>query len=544
MGAVCSKQYWKFRQEPAVRYRPSMSAGQYEMDPESGEPVILEEEYMATVEDKPWVELKQLENIRIHPAADWTDPVQTSPYLIDMVPMYVGEVKERMLRLNTKTGQPVWFTLTDAQIQECVSSQYDTTRMQRDPNRTDKYDPQNVQPLSEYDIVWAHENFFRRKGKEFVFWTLGTRYMLTEPRLLSSVYHQTFRPYHMGVCVLEAHRIYPSGVGQLGQAIQSELNENASQRADNVKLVLNKRYLVKRGSQVDTKSLNWNVPGGVTFVGSIGGPKGPDVFPLEFGDVTKSAYLEQDRLNVDFDEIVGMWSASTINTNRNLGETVGGMQMLKGGTNLITEYTLRVFAETWVEPVLRQLLKLEQTLESDVAILGIAAQRAQILQKYGVDKITDELLDNELTLKVNVGMSATDPVTKVQTFMIGIRTMIELLGAVPPGTLDLKEIGAEIFGRLGYKDGARFWTDAARTDPEKAMLMQRLDELEALLRQLQGEVEDKTQDRQVRLQLASMKESANDRRKVAELATRLKEKRMDLLNPVVGEKRGSEKRGK
>jgi hypothetical protein len=41
--------------------------------------------------------------------------------------------------------------------------------------------------------------------------------------------------------------------------------------------------------------------------------------------------------------------------------------------------------------------------------LGWPASKAQLMQKYGINQITDELLNQSLTARVNVGMGATDP---------------------------------------------------------------------------------------------------------------------------------------
>jgi hypothetical protein len=62
--------------------------------------------------------------------------------------------------------------------------------------------------------------------------------------------------------------------------------------------VLNKRYLVARGRQVDLRSLTRNIAGSVTLVNDIE----KDVKELEFSDVTSASYKEQENLNLDFDE--------------------------------------------------------------------------------------------------------------------------------------------------------------------------------------------------------------------------------------------------
>jgi hypothetical protein len=211
-----------------------------------------------------------------------------------------------------------------------------------------------------------------------------------------------------------------------------------------------------------------------------------------------------------------------------MNETVGGMEMLRGGVNSLIEYLLKTFTETWVEPVFRQLIKLEQAYETDQVILQIAASRAQIYQQYGFDQITDDLLNQELTTTVNVGMGATDPMARLERFLFAIRTMKEIMVEPVPG-MNVQEVGQEIFARLGYKNGERFFTlDQEQEDPRVAQLME-------AVQQLQAALEDKNADRQVKLTETQMKEYGQNQRKAADLLTAAAMKEADLMNPVVGE---------
>jgi len=311
-------------------------------------------------------------------------------------------------------------------------------------------------------------------------------------------------------------------VGQLGEGTQREINEVANQRLDNVKLVLNKRWLARRGSNVDLQSITRNVAGSVTLADNL-----DDVRPVEFNDVTGSSYQEQDRLNVDFDELVGTFSASTIQTNRRMNETVGGMAMLRGGVNSLVEYVLRTFAETWVEPVLRQLVKLEQAYETDEVVLGLAAERAQLFQKYGVNEITDELLNQELTVSVNVGMGATDPLTKMQNFGQALNMIGQFMATPAAMILDPMEVSKEIFGRLGYKDGQRFFQQQGQPgqpgqpgaqDPEKQQMAQAIQQMQQELQKKQQQLADKSADRQAKMAETQFNQENENKRFSAQLA--------------------------
>ena len=57
-----------------------------------------------------------------------------------------------------------------------------------------------------------------------------------------------------------------------------------------------------------------------------------DVRVIDTRDVTGSAYAEQDRINMDFDELQGNFSISTIQGARSLNETVGGMSLMASNT--------------------------------------------------------------------------------------------------------------------------------------------------------------------------------------------------------------------
>ena len=485
------------------------------------------------LKDEPTIEILPIENVRIAPGAKWTDPVNSSPYLIRMIPMYILDVKAKMQQEDPKTGKPKWKKLDDAELKTANSVRFDSTQMTREGDREDKYDSDSTEELSDYDIVWVHQNFMRIDGgTDVVYYTLGTKYILTDPVPIEELYFHGERPVVIGCGVIETHKIFSSGVGQLGENVQKEINEVANQRLDNVKLVLNKRYFVKRGSQVDLKSIVRNVPAGVTLVTDVNA----DVKPVDFSDVTSSSYNEQDRLNVDYDEVVGAFSSSTIQSNRKLNETVGGMSMLKGTVNNLVEYLIRTFSETWVEPVIRQLVKLEQKYETDEVILALAAQKAGIMQKYDIDEITDELLNQELTTTVNVGMGATDPVMKITNFMLGVHTIMEILKGDEQKVFNIQEIAKEVFGRIGYKDGARFFIDRMNEqDPEKMQMSEMMQQMQQMIQELQGQLQEKQSEQDTKLTLGEMKEEGQDRRTAAKLDTDVALKQLDLLNPVVGE---------
>jgi hypothetical protein len=291
--------------------------------------------------------------------------------------------------------------------------------------------------------------------------------------------------------MLETHKLYTSSVGQLGKGLQDEANEVANQRIDNVKFVLNKKWFIKRGKDVDISGLVRNVPGGVV---SMDDPE-KDVREITWPDVTQSAYEEQSRIDNDLNELLGNFSPAQVMADHGINGPARNMQLLSQSSGTLVEYMLLTYVVTFVEPVLRQIMLLEQEYETDQVILDIAVGNSKIFQRFGIDKITDELLENEMTLKVNVGMGATDPGMKLQRFMSGVTSYANIAKLAPPG-LNMEEVGKEVFGHMGYAAAKRFFTNE---NPEVAALQQKLKEMEGLMQQLQAKANDKMAGHKVKI---------------------------------------------
>lgn len=481
-GSVISHQYWEYKEERKKRVEELTDESGNVILNEDGTPAVTEVEGKVVVKDCPYIRLIAAENLRIDAASDWNDPIGTSPYVIEVIPMYLQDVIEKMSEVDVKTGEPKWKTLTkDELLESTKQNEFDSTRQARQGKQQDPTS-QSRQDISEFTTIFIHKNIIRKEGKDWLFYTAGTRYLLTSPKALTEIYphlRDGERPYVMGSSMIEAHRVHPSSLVELTQDLQTAANDIANQRFDNVQLVLNKRYHIRRSANIDINALKRSVPGGSVMMDD----PVQDVQIVNTPDVTASSYEEQDRLNVDFDDIAGTFSQATVQTNRNMNETVGGMEMLSSDANAQIEYMIRTFAETWVEPVLRQLIRLEQYYETDDVILEVAVNKAaeeggigaEIFQRFMGDD-ADDLLRNEVTIGVNVGIGATDPVKKIERLLIGIRT----LGDVNPDIiayLNQNEITKEVFGALGYKDSTRFIEEKEGT---------MLGEMQGRLEQMEG----------------------------------------------------------
>lgn len=470
-GAVCSYQYWEYEQTPEGK----------------------------KTKDKPCIELRPIENIRLDAGASWLDPVNSSPYFCDIIPMYVCDVMSMMKNVDQKTGAPKWKSFDEQTIAKARPDLMDTTRKARLGNKEDPQDMEN--PIKSFDIVWVMRWFMRDGGTDMTYYTLGTQELLTTPKPLEEVYFHGKRPYVIGYAVLETHKALKTGLPMLTKPLQMESTEIANQRLDNVKFVLNKRWIVARGRQVDVQSLVRNVPGGVTLATD---PRN-DVQESSWPDVTSSSYVEQDRLNSDFDELAGNFSPSTKVANNAVNDTLGGSKLAAAGAGLMTEYLLHTINVTWWQKVLRQLAMLEQYYETDDIVLAVCANKAKLFPRFGISNITDMMLMNEVTVSVN--MATGDPGQRLQKFLAATNAAMQLRMNPAPGA-NINEITKEIYCNAGYRDGERFFS--GNQDPALMKAMQ-------AIQQLQGQVQGKQMELQARLQETQMRLQSDQQIKGAQL---------------------------
>ena len=504
-GVCVSHQYWEY-EEQEESYLNVDNQNRPVMD-EEGKPVVTNQK--TSIKDKPIIEMVSPENIRIDPASDWSDPIESSPYVIQLIPMYVQDVRQKMIE-----GE--WI---DIPVGELLASETDeednTTRMIRDEHREDRLDNDaGYGDIDSYKIVWVHKNIVKKEGIDWCYFTAGVDAMLTEPKPLQEMYpwlRNGERPYVMGYTNVESHRIYPAGTVELTQELQAAANDIWNQRFDNVRLAMNKRYHIRRDRNIDLDALFRSVPGGAVEMDD----PDTDVRVIDTRDVTGSAYAEQDRINMDFDELQGNFSTSTVQGARSLNETVGGMSLMASNSGTVTEYVLRTFSETWVERVLKQLMRLEQYYETDAVILELAGDAAaQVNDQF--QGAVDDLLKYEVLLKVNVGISATDPLRKVQNLVSGIQMLGELPGFAE--SLNVQEVVKEVFSQLGYKDGERFVN--MEEDPRVAEMAAQLEQMQMYIESEQGKLQNRLQVEQMKqqgnLEAANIKHGAEIRMKEME----------------------------
>lgn len=453
--------------------------------------------------DRPDVTLLPPENYRFHPASDWRDVVNTSPYFVILWPMYVKDVRAKMdkppkleVEAEDASQMPeveeieaaespvegeeeaakgkVWRYYPDSQIKS-AGMPVDTIRQAREKGT----DSKESQSISDFDIVWVHQNFMEIDGVDVCFYTLGTEHLLSDPVPVTEKYPQG-RPVVVGFSIVEAHKAYKPSVATLTRDTQTEINHVANLRIDATKIGLRPPMLVKRGAQVDLRALTRRGQGTNVLVSDTNS----DVKPMMQDTATVASYQEQDRLNLDFDDIAGAFSGSSVASNRKLNETVGGMNLLSSNANAVSEYQLRTINETWVEGVLRQIIMLEQHYETDPVVLMYAAKQADIEIPPNTPinaVISDEFMKKDVILNVSIGTGSANPQTQLERFVYGISSLAKFTPQALE-KINSEEVVKELFGKLGYKDGTRFFNFAEEgQDPEKEQMAQMIQQLQAAL---------------------------------------------------------------
>lgn len=443
-------------------YGPCVTKTRWAFDEIEVETTIAGAEVLGVevVVDEPVIDMLPVENVLLDPACDWRDPINTSPYVTVLMPMYIVDIEARMDRIDTKTGQPEWIRHTREQMLSVDQTSYNSVRQARDGDQ--RPNPQDSQERPEFKLIWIHENFVRIDGQELIYYTLGTTFMLTEVKRLEDVYGVGQRPLTYGVSIIEAHRFAPSSQTHLIANLQAGVNDIANLRIDNVRLALNKRYFIRRGAVIDLEALMRSVPGGGIFTEN----PDKDVKVIETRDVTGSSYKEQERLETESNDLSGTFLGGSVQNNRGLSETVGGMEMLAEGANALSEFDIKTFAETFVKPQLELLVMFIQKFADDVTMRHIAfseVDKELNLIPSGApdeeaeklrDELSERVLKDKLSLRVNVGLGAVSPQRKAQTLNTTIGSIIANPAQIEK--IDWDEVTKEQFAIAGYQDGARF----------------------------------------------------------------------------------------
>lgn len=452
--------------------------------------------------DTPRVILIPCENLRVAPNCDWIDPINSSEYLIELMPMSINAVMEMMA--NPQSAYR-WRDVTIGDLMSGTKQDYDSVRQNREGNREDRYEKRAS--VNEYSTTWIHKNIVRIEGEDYVYLTIGVEKMLTDPMPLSELDPRGYRGYLWGYTCLEAHNPYPQGEVQIAKPVQEEINEVANMRADAIKMATIGRYFTKRGAAIDTEALVRFVPGSSIDVTDTAKDVRWDKAP----DVGRGAFEEQNLLTTEMSDLLGVFQGNEISSNRKLNETVGGMELLNQATTKVTEYTIRTYSETFVEEALRQVLDLICIWETDTTLAYIVGDELGISAKEYWDA-----LEEPQRLIVNVGYGATNPESRIRRMQIGMAITKEIAPEMLM-TMDKPAFISDVFAAVGFRNPEKYFPVMGAADPDREQLAQENAQYKQMLEQGQQGDQSKVQVAQIaaeaRVRVAEMtlQEKAADR---------------------------------
>lgn len=494
-GICISKQYWQFeeRDVDVLVERDVLDENGFPVLDEMGLPMVEEaiETETETVYDRIMIDLIPGEHGYVDPTADWRDPIQTGGYFICAYPTRKEDLMHMVEQAasRNKMGGSAWRTDIDIekvidQGQGAEQRQAESVRRAREDG-VDRYESRHADANGE--VIWIYECFYRYGGSDWQFWMLGETIMLSDPVPVEEAYPalKGDRPYVAGVGSLESHKTHPTAPVETWQQLQQELNDITNIRLDAMKMGISPITKIKRGRNIDFKQVQNRGPDAMIMV-----EDDDDVTFDRAPTPPSSTQLDLNNLNVDFDELAGVFSQGSVQTNRQLNETVGGMNLLAGASNSMTEFDLRIWVETWVEPVLRQCVRNIQYYESSETVIGVAGEKAGLLSNLTapasedaldnkkqedqdeslppvpLSVVMEQLEDAPISVRVNVGIGAMDSRQKLEKFMAGTKMTMEMLPILAADQIqpDAKEMVQEAWGLLGYKDAARFFK---KTKPQE-----------------------------------------------------------------------------
>lgn len=444
-GVCASKQYWK------QDYRRVGEEKVLARDEDGALRLSVRDRYKLEI-DRPDMLVFPPENYIVDPSAEWTNPAQSAAFFILKYPMQIEEVR-------AKQNAPInpWNPVPDEALKNSVESgTHDMAAIRRAREMgIDRMD--ETQTGTHFQIIWVYESFIRTQDEDYNFYSIGDQYFLTDPRPTRDVYPEQFgeRPLALGYGNLESHRIYPMSPAESWQPLQMETNDLRNLMLDATKQNVMPVTKVMRGRQVDLDQVRRRSSGSAILVTSK-----DDVTWETPPQIPQTSIAMSRELDLELDDLAGQQNYGSVETNNALGKTLGGLKLAAGAANAVQEFDIRVWIETWVAPALTQIVRLEQYYESDPVVLGIAGAKAQLFEKYGINKIDDDLLEQDVTVRVSVGLGAGDPMQRLQKFQSAASIVAPLLAQTKEFQsgqveLDWEALVQEVFGAAGYKDGGQ-----------------------------------------------------------------------------------------
>ncbi len=188
--------------------------------------------------------------------------------------------------------------------------------------------------------------------------------------------NQSMSPPFLQLNYIRVGQTYGLGAAQIMMDLQEDLNETSNQRIDNVALIMNKMLAVIERGIVNPDDLV-SQPGGTVRLKMPNSGADPDVskiiMPLEFPDITRSAYLETQERERQIQEATAATRLTAGTTGPDQGQTLGGMELQRQGSSDRFANYAYVMGKTFIVPAgqkFHELIYQHYTPERVQRVLG------------------------------------------------------------------------------------------------------------------------------------------------------------------------------
>lgn len=191
--------------------------------------------------------------------------------------------------------------------------------------------------------------------------------LLNRKHIILKEENQSFtkeKPFQRIVAFPLEKEFYGMSIVEVISKLQDELNATRNQRIDNISLIVNKVMLKRASADIDDDLELY--PGKVIEVGDINN----DLRPLEFGDVTSSSLMEEEKIKQDI-QFVSSVSEYARGATPQRKETATTVTSIQEASNTVFNYIIMVIETSGLIPISNAVKKLNQQYVTEDKIIRL-----------------------------------------------------------------------------------------------------------------------------------------------------------------------------
>lgn len=356
-GTCVAKVDWKKDIRHKFRVNPLMDVYGYPVYNEQGKVQTQKEEYDVVMYDDPYIYPIDLYRFYIQPGAT---SIEDAEYCIAVTETTIGELKQ----------------LETAGIYKNISKLEEVKGTLKFDKGKNRYTNVNLT-----DPNTTVDNY-SEKVTLYEYWENNRVIVVAEDKVVirneENPYWHCRKPFVAAkICPVE-NEFYGIGLMEMVKSLQAELNDVRNQRLDNVKLALNKMYVVARDADVDIKKLI-SEPGGIISSNYVDGVKW-----IEASDITASAYSEAKIITDDIQNVHGIYDYSK-GATPNQRETATGILSLQEAANVRFKLMIMVMLKNLLNPSVEIMNDLNQQFITSEKVLMLTGQ--EFVRIENIDEI-------------------------------------------------------------------------------------------------------------------------------------------------------------